>query len=312
MFNLKNFSLHVASFLILFISLVWAPSSQAVVRFGNPPVAVTNTNKDYLQFGRYITVHPNAQTGATWEAGNDITDKTPAEVQDIVNAIKALENPLLRQMFDDMQAVKGQSSEFDFVDVEEAKRKVNQRINVVYMMGEFNQVKTYWYGPAGTTAPKWQKGIKYEQLYRQRLSSDPAYEAINELCSQPYHTGGECWGAAVACVWWGSAQVGAMGPARFNALYPTGLNMDFHVSNTWERNLRDSVDTSRMVYGDWVYWKNHNYKEILDNRAYFDNNKPKSYLSDTGNYPYQGENAFYMGRNPAGEDMFGGVRGRVV
>lgn len=324
MFNLKNFSLHASSFLVLFVSLIWATSSQAVVRFGNPPVAVTNTNEDYLRFVRHITVHTASQNGATWEAGNNIIDKTPAEVQDIVNAIKALEHPVLRQMFDDMQAVKainGQSDDFDFVDVEEAKSSVLQRVSVVHKMRDFNVGKEnspYWYGPPGTTAPKWQMGrrglyetsrgrmlLNNQKLYRQK--SGTPYEAILELCSQPYRTGGECWGAAAACVWWSSAQ--AMGPARFNALYPTpeGLDMDPYFSNGWERNLRASVDTSRMVYGDWVYWKNHNYGEVIANQAYFNDNKPNAYLSNTGDYIYQGENAFYIGHNAEGKDVFEGL-----
>lgn len=296
---------------VAFVMLTASPC-KATVSFGTPPIAVSSSNQDYLNFVRHMTVPIASQTGATWADGNDVTGKTPAEIQNIVNAIKALEtSSQQKQIFTQMNI---STEAFDFTDVAHARGRVVQRLKTIQKMQEFNAgggVSTpYFYGSATTNAPHWLKGRprvtdaagrdwNHAAYFRQK--SGTAYQAITSLCSQPYRTRGECLGAAIACVWWGAAQ--SMGESRFNALYPgtTALDMDSDFSDSWKQNLEDTIDVARTVPGDWVYWQNHDYGTIVDNQSHFD----KGYLS--GTYLWRGENAFYLGRDAANVPKYEGL-----
>ncbi len=236
-----------------------------------------------------------SQSGAVWTAGDDVTGKTAAEIQQIVNDIKALEaDPIQAEMFDKMMAT---STEwFTFTTVEHAKKTITQRSNTITKMDEFNQHG--WYGyhrphagiPASTTAGMWDTGNRVAFFFRQ--TSGNAYDAINQLCDGSTMTKGECLGGIMACVWFGAAQ--GMGDTDFNALYSgsKALNMDFGHSNSYSKNLNSAVNTGVHVPGDWLYLKNYNYTQVIKYKEFH----KKGWLdSKNKTYYWSGENSLYFG-----------------
>ena len=226
-------------------------------------VQPNNTDAHYLQAVRHMKVPFGSQSGATWEAGNNVVGKTPAEVQAIVIAIRALETDVRQiEIYDRMKSTPTEI--FTFGTLAHAKNVVKQRLETVKMMENFNTQQNYWYhtpvNPPSTTAGNWESGARTPFFFRQKDGN--ASSAITQLCASTTKTYGECYGAISACVWWGAQQ--GMGDTAFNSLYPSReLNMDFRKSNSSTRNTTPATDTDILVPGDWLYFNNYNYNTIM-------------------------------------------------
>jgi hypothetical protein len=274
------------------LAILMPCAADATVTVGG--VLVDASDGAYLNFVRYMTVPFIAQTGAVWNAGNDVSKKTPAQVHSIVIAIQALEtDPIQKEIFTKMNAT--QLEAFNFRDIPHAQSVVTQRLETISMMQKFNQDGRYDYNseahPASTTASDWQTGLKTRFYFRQKSGS--AYDAIAQLCDPLSKTYGECLGAIMACTWWGASQ--GMSQSAFNSLYPgnTALNMDFRVSASPNRNLLAAADTSTLVPGDLVYFQDYNYNAVLKIQEFY----KKGWLKATSIYYWSGENALYFGNN---------------
>lgn len=277
-----------------FFLLVGAQSSFAAIRFGTSTVAVNNSNADYLRYVRYITVPVSDQNGTDWDAGNDTAGKTVEEIQIIVDKIKALETDArLQEIYTSMNA---STEVFSFSDIAHAQATVLQRQKTIGMMEQFNLTQNYYYTttiePVSTSASQWQKGVTTPFYFHQ--TGGTAYQAIDEICAPATKTYGECLGAIITCVWWGASN--ALGETKFNQLYPgaNALNMDSRQSSSPFSNLSQSMDDSKVVPGDWGYWKNYNYNEAVSQRMFY----KKSWLEEDQTkkiYYWSGENALYFG-----------------
>jgi len=237
----------------------------------------------------------NSQTGAVWSAGNDVTGKTPAEIQTIVDNIKALEtDPIQKEIFTRMDSTPNEY--FTFQDIAHAKNTVTQRLETRSMMGIFNSSGNYGYAkphedpsiPVSTTASMWEISKPTSFFFRQK--SGTAYDAIVQLCDGSSQTKGECWGAITACVWWGASR--GMGRDAFNLLYP-GVVLDMDINRgSWDRNIRPAGDSSIHVPGDWLYLKSYNYIQAIN---YEEFNKKGWIDRKNQTYYWSGENSVYFG-----------------
>lgn len=260
-------------------------------------VYVADSNIYYLQYVRHMSVPIAVQSGSTWEAGSNVSGKTDAEIQGVVNSIKALETDIqLREIYDRLMATPNEV--FEFTNVIHAKAVVRQRLETIKMMRDFNADYRYTYldnsaHPASTTAARWRPGSGTKFLFRQ-IAGAP-YDAITELCDDSSKTYGECMGAIIACIWWGAAQ--AMGQASFNNLYPDRLDMDFSQGKNKSpfRNTAPAIDFSVHVPGDWVYFKNYNYAQVISNEGEFALFYKKGWLKEAEIYYLAGENSLYFG-----------------
>lgn len=280
-------------FSIFLAILLAAPPTFATVKIAN--FNVTDSNEHYLQYVRHMTVPFPSQNGATWNSGNDVTGKSAIEVQTIVNSIRALETDARqKEIYTRMRATP--TEVFGFRDVSHAKAIVLQRLKTIEMMEDFNATGrfTYWNGqnPASTNAGNWVKGSTTAFYFRQKAGS--AFASIEQLVtSQTY---GECVGAVITCVWWGASR--GMLETGFNGLYPgtAALNMDA-ASGSPFRNTKPALasDSTIHVPGDWLYFKNHNYDEVINKRVFY---KKGWLIGDTKRHIYywSGENALYVGK----------------
>jgi len=86
-----------------------------------------------------------------------------------------------------------------------------------------------------------------------------------------------------------------MGGTAFNQLYPEALDM--HLSSpTRCRNLKEAVN-NQPIPGDTVYFKNHNYGEIMNDmgRRVQEYLRKKGLMPENIFYLSSGENALYIG-----------------
>lgn len=273
----------------------------------------------YMAYIRYFTVPKSLQTGPVWNGTNE-------------TAIKALEGGVQVQIYTQMR---DSSDVFAFTDTDHATGRVLQRMEIIHKMREFNTTPgLYGYGDPinptpdnpipHTTASHWQLGKNTSFYFGQKSGTDGGtpYQAITQLCNPPSETYGECFGAMVACLWWGSSQ--GMGASAFNALYDAPLNMDSDSNDTWQRNFVTAIDIAHTIPGDWGYWKNHNWTEVMragfgeaDSRRDFfktqavirseqkyaaTNPAIKRWIDPNTTYYWQGENAIYIGRYTSNPD----------
>jgi len=101
------------------------------------------------------------------------------------------------------------------------------------------------------------------------------------------------------CIWW--AQYKTVGPNNFNAQYDRALK--FRTMNMWQISdeapeetkqaalsniVYEPGDKSVVVSGDWLYMKNHDYKEILETKDI----RKKGEIPENPELNWSGENAF--------------------
>ncbi len=281
----------------------------SVVEFGSGSTHETINSASelqYLKYVRYMTVPENRQAGLTWHSGDDVSGKTEAEVHAIVLQITALESPLQRIIFNRMYA--GNAGEiYIFANTDVAKANVKMRLLIIDKLKQMNDTKFYYYGhPKKSDAPEWVPGDRPEDgAYFQQVN-ETAYQAAVDLTSGVYHTTGECFGAIVACIWWGASQ--ALGEEKFNLRHPgvTALNM-LH-TNTWHTHMTNAVDVSpaARIPGDWLYLENWNYGTVKHD----DNFKKKKWIDFNSNaYLWSGENCIVIGEDVNGNILYNGLGG---
>jgi hypothetical protein len=245
----------------------------------------TNDNQ-YQKAIKFLTVDPSKQTDPAF-TGNDIAK------------IKALEDPIRKEIFDKMKA---STEVFTFNVLQAAIDNFQMRIYTIQHITDMNagKIKYTYYPREGTPSvesKKWQLGPEKRPYFFQVKDGQTSYAAISDLMATT--TKGECAGAMCACIIWAAARVikaGTGGADAFDKLHPAGsLNVGFVCGdNDPVANYKGSVEKHRywspdqnsdnVVPGDRVYFKNKD--------DYLDKCKKKNV-----NGFWQGENAFYVGNN---------------
>jgi hypothetical protein len=276
-------------------------------------VTVTGSNTHYLFGIRHWSVPFASQNGAVWDAGNDISGKTEAEVTQIVNAIRQLEtDPVQKEIPAKMLAA---NETFQFTSVAHAKAVVLQRLKTIEKIKFFNSSEHYKYGsstdPAKryrTNANMWQNGPGYGFLFQQ--VSGNAFDAISQLCDPGIVSWGECFGACTAAVLWGASQ--AMGKVPFNNLHPgeRALNLSElpKLGNPVGKHFKDATDTGVHVPGDRMDMKNGDYEKHVN--RYWDKESRKTkkrYLPNNKNYFWSSENCIYIGAQDGANPKYEGL-----
>ncbi|HYG78718.1 MAG TPA: hypothetical protein VEK08_27205 [Planctomycetota bacterium] len=268
--------------LLSFCLLQTCAIAQAGIRINLVPVAKTDV--DYLKYLRFASVPPDRRKGEVWDSGNDVTNKTAAEIAAIVNAIKRLEADAVRKEI--VQKMMNSNELFSFRTVADLDANVVLRLKACEKMRDMNTRQFYWYDtPKMTTAPEWMNPDGEVFLFRQ--VKGPTYTAVVSLCDGSNKTNGECYGAIQACIWWGSSQ--ALGEAAFNKRHPGAA--DLRMSSGGSGHVLASADKSTLIPGDWLYMQNYNYGDIIKSEKA----KKNSLLKPGSHYNYQGENALYIG-----------------
>ena len=230
------------------------------------------TEQNYLDTIKFLTVPPERQGDPAF-SGNDIA------------AIKALEDPVRREIYDKMHATIFE--EFKFVNLDDAKRNWNMRLKIIQNMRQMNAggIKYGYYDPhsaeqvgVSTTSQKWKKG-QIKQLRFELKDGENAYDGIVDLLAS--ETKGECAGAMVAAVLGAAAHVN--GKEAFNNIHPGELNLNFK-GDGYEKHrvYAHPKDKDVHIPGDQCYFKN------VD-----DYTKKMKEKGTSG--MWQGENTVYLG-----------------
>ncbi len=258
---------------------------------------VLNNRADYIAYIKYLTVPEEKQSGEVFTGNN-------------VAAIRKLEDPLQRQIFNSMYHAP--SRQFNFPNRDAAEKNVELRVDIVHFMNMVSrqtndQVNTlglhfgYWGTDpvtheyhAPTANPAYWSVIPADpgdpnSSRAFRSKGNDAYAAIMSIPDADYY--GECYGTIQIAILYSAAAV--LDHDAFNALFPNGLV--FGTLNNWnqlsvarllpqnQQNYEangDKIGRANMVPGDWVYMKN---KDDYDQKT-----------NHTGYW--SGENAIYMGR----------------
>lgn len=235
-------------------------------------VQMTETDANYQSTIKYLTVPASKQTDPAF-GGNNIA------------AIKALEDPLRREIYAKMQ---GSATEaFTFPDKATAVKHWNMRVAIVDSMNKMTtNPKGIDYGyfdpfkrpPVPVTPPgnRWDKGATTTFFFKAKAgvsSSDAMQQVVTGS------TRGECLGAIDACFLIG-ARTGFNDDTAFNTLHPAGTIV---LGQTLGMHTYAATDTSTVIPGDRRYMKNK------------DDYVTKAKANGVATPFWQGENAIYMG-----------------
>ena len=238
-------------------------------------VAMVETDANYHRYIKHLTVSPQMHTTAAFTGTS-------------VAAIKALENPLRRQIFDAMN--KNRTEQFRFATLAKAQENFTMRVEAIRFMfnvykGPNNGGVDFNYftpkNPASATLDRarWGKGGPAPFQFK-TLAGVRSSEAIDGAVRNPFR--GECLGALELTVL--QAAKKALGPTRFDQLHPAGLAIAMPGSSaTKHTRPMARLKASDLVPGDWVYMKNKD--------DYNSDLRPNVIPG-----PWTGENALYMGR----------------
>jgi len=203
-----------------------------------------------------------------------------------VAAIRSLESPLRRQIFEAM--AKHKHELFAFPTVRAAEENVAMRLSMIRsMVGVSRSWREdglnfgYFGGRVGTYLnPKHWDVSETNSLDYSTRPNVTASEAIEGAFKEPYR--GDCFGCVQLIMYRGALE--AIGAKRFDKLHKDGLQLKLEseslAEHFWSSETFRSED---LVPGDWVYMRN----------------KPDY---DTDRTPigrmalWQGEHALYMGR----------------
>ena len=202
-------------------------------------------------------------------------------------------DPIRREIYDKMNSITLEW--FTFMTTEEAKKEVKLRLEAIAKIKHMNSDQFYWYDdamPYETDTANWEPAYANSYFWVQK--SGTAYAAITELCDGSKKTQGECYGAIIACVWWGSSR--ALATTDFNTKYQgvKALHMHkFYKDVAYrDKQIRVAIDTTVHIPGDWLYMKNYNYGKVIKEKGFW----KKEWLNQNIRYPWQGENAIYVGK----------------
>lgn len=273
------------SALVLALAALAPPARAERLLIANVPVR--DTAADYHRYVKHLTVSPRHHASATFR-GHD------------AQAIRALECPLRRQIFDAMS--RNRAEAFAFASLRQARENFDMRVVAIGFMFKVQNGRRGGvdFDYAGPTVPEaadrahWRHVSKFTFVTR---SGTPASESIDGIVRDRFR--GECLGAMQVNVLH-AARV-ALGGERFNRLHPKGLDIGPSASSVMP-HIREakSVRSGDMVPGDWVYMKNKD--------DYGTDLRP-------GAAPgyWSGENAVYLGKFEFGSDRrahFGGAATR--
>jgi hypothetical protein len=246
----------------------------ANLRVGNVPLRETSEN--YHRYIKYLTVPPARQASPAFRSLD-------------ARAVKALEDPLRRQIFEAM--LNNPADQFSFPGLRQAQENFTMRVEAIGFMnlierGPNGGVDFNYYGartPAVADPAHW-RHLSLPEFVFVTLPGARASDAIDGMVRHKFR--GECLGALEVTV----LQAGrkAIGASRFDRLHPNGLVVADGKSTAPHVVSASQLSLSAMVPGDWVYMKNKDdYNSDLRPRV-----RPG---------PWQGENALYMGRyDPSG------------
>ncbi len=231
----------ILSFAVTFTFAITFPGGAfAEVRIG--PTAITpETPALYLQYVKYLTVPPNQQANPVFN-GSDVA------------AIKALEDPVRREIYDRMGAAHPET--FPFSSIADAQRHWVMRLTIMDDMLKMNQgIIDFRYHDKSKNIPisagtnKWKLGSSI-QFYFEVNPNQTAYDGIKSLIAG--HPRGECAGAITTCFL--DAAATALGQPAFDAIHPPGtLKIGFQSSFDKHRYLGTSAV---FIPGDIAYFKN--------------------------------------------------------
>jgi Protein-glutamine gamma-glutamyltransferase len=236
-------------------------------------VPLQETPEEYLRAIRHLTVAPKDH-------------KHPAFLGTNIQAIRAIESPLRRQIFNAM--VRNRSDRFEFATLTKAQENFTMRVAAVHFMVRMGMRVSdggldFNYHRPGQVAGEADRQ-HWRKLGTFVFETPPgvsASDAIDGICRAKFR--GECLGAIEITILQAARK--AIGDDRFNALHSRGLKVGDETSKMNTRHFRSAakVSVADMVPGDWVYMKNQD-----------DYNKGLRRGVTPG--PWQGENAIYMGR----------------
>jgi hypothetical protein len=241
-------------------------------------VPMRETAENYLSTIKYLTVPPGKHDSPAFKSNN-------------VAAVRGLESPLRRQIFEAM--LHNHSDRFVFESLGRAQENFTMRVAAVLFMGSMGRGPQagvdFDYSGGGTPSEAdlshW-AGLGSPSFAFGSLPGVRASLAIDGITQRRFR--GECLGALQITVLQAARR--AVGPQRFDALHPAGLKVGVSGGGA-ERHVRAAarVAVADMVPGDWVYMKNKD-----------------DYNSDlrpgTTPGPWSGENAVYMGRYDVDSD----------
>jgi hypothetical protein len=232
--------------------------------------AIRPTASDYHRYVKHLTVAPSRRKHPAFHGSN-------------LRAIQGLECPLRRQIFAAMFS--NRSERFAFATLQKAQENFDMRMAAISFMFNMEPSRAggldfdYAAGSVRQDADRghWLRVSKFSFVTKKGTS---AAESIDGIVHHRFR--GECLGAMQLNVLH-AARV-ALGPARFNALHPNGLDIGSKATSA-NRHIRRaaSVRARDMVPGDWVYMKNKD-----DYNTGLRPGTPVGY--------WQGENAMYLGR----------------
>jgi Protein-glutamine gamma-glutamyltransferase len=217
-----------------------SPEGRLII--GNVPLYETPGN--YHRYIKHLTVSPARHSSPAFQSAN-------------VRAIRALEDPLRRQIFDAMN--RNRADRFRFATMRQAQENFTMRLAAIGFMfamvqkGRNGGIDFDYSGPIVPQAAdrgRWSHTTRFTHVSHRGTS---ATEAIDGIVSHRYR--GECLGAMQINVLHAARL--ALGAACFDRLHPNGLDIGpkaksvgVHIRSAASVNVRD------MVPGDWVYMKN--------------------------------------------------------
>jgi hypothetical protein len=238
--------------------------------------AIRPTAADYHRYVKFLTVAPSRRKHPAFHGSN-------------LRALQGLECPLRRQIFAAMYY--NRSERFVFASLQKAMENFDMRMAAVSFMFNMEPSRAggldfdYAAGAVRQDADRghWLRVSKFSFVTKKGMS---AAESIDGIVHHRFR--GECLGAMQLNVLH-AARV-ALGPARFNALHPHGLDIGAKARSA-HRHIRTaaSLKARDMVPGDWVYMKNKD-----DYNSDLRPGTPVGY--------WQGENAMFLGRCELGPD----------
>ena len=241
--------------------------------------AVEDSPEHYHQFAKHLTVSP-ARRSASAFSGDD------------AQAIRRLEDPLRRQIFDAMRRNRGEA--FRFATLRKAQENFQMRVVAVGFMFKIQKKSGADFDFASTGAADaadkghWTRTGRFTHASREGMA---ASDCIDGLMRERFR--GECLGTMQANVLHAARQ--ALGKARFDSLHSKGLAIGpkMMAASVHIRQAR-TQSTANMVPGDWAYMKNKD--------DYGTDLRPGKKVG-----AWSGENAMYLGKfekGPNGNPKF--------
>lgn len=251
-------STRLLAFSLLLASLTFSVSASIILTYADDRCQLDYYNDDdYLHYIVDITIiDPSTVPSAAWDE---------ALLNNNTGPLRSYDDPLRKSIILTMQNT---NEPFMFMGQLDLRCNVILRDKAIDTLKDMNSKVWYNYGKGNyrTENPNWgpvhDRSIPpinlplFGQLYNHLASAD-----IKSLCTDMKTTYGECYGALIACVWWGSDQ--AFEPYFDMNNAPGSLNMGVFMQNGGLGWKYAATDMTTYVPGDWLYMQNYDYEEVL-------------------------------------------------